>query len=274
MTGRASSLQVRRLAIGGGQPGEGMRAVPEETAVAFVYDGGSEAVMMASPADLEDFAIGFSLNEGIITDLAQIARMEQFDTDLGIEMRLWLSAGLSARLSARRRHRAGPTGCGLCGVESLEDALPKLAKIDSAVVVSAAEIIAAMAQMADLQNLNHQTRAVHAAGFYQPGHGVILVREDVGRHNALDKLAGAMARQGLTAKDGAILMTSRLSVELVQKAAAMGAGVLAAVSAPTALALRTAEAAGMCLVGVVRSDGLEVFTGFDHITAGADTDAS
>ena len=274
MTGRASSLQVRRLAIGGGQPGEGMRAVPEETAVAFVYDGGSEAVMMASPADLEDFAIGFSFNEGIITDLAQIARMEQFDTDLGIEMRLWLSAGLSARLSARRRHRAGPTGCGLCGVESLEDALPKLAKIDSAVVVSAAEIIAAMAQMADLQNLNHQTRAVHAAGFYQPGHGVILVREDVGRHNALDKLAGAMARQGLTAKDGAILMTSRLSVELVQKAAAMGAGVLAAVSAPTALALRTAEAAGMCLVGVVRSDGLEVFTGFDHITAGADTDAS
>ena len=274
MTGRASSLQVRRLAIGGGQPGEGMRAVPEETAVAFVYDGGSEAVMMASPADLEDFAIGFSLNEGIITDLAQIARMEQFDTDLGIEMRLWLSAGLSARLSARRRHRAGPTGCGLCGVESLEDALPKLAKIDSAVVVSAPEIIAAMSQMADLQSLNYQTRAVHAAGFYQPGHGVILVREDVGRHNALDKLAGAMARQGLTAKDGAILMTSRLSVELVQKAAAMGAGVLAAVSAPTALALRTAEAAGMCLVGVVRSDGLEVFTGFDHITAGADTDAS
>ena len=274
MTGRASSLQVRRLAIGGGQPGEGMRAVPEETAVAFVYDGGSEAVMMASPADLEDFAIGFSLNEGIITDLAQIARMEQFDTDLGIEIRLWLSAGLSARLSARRRHRAGPTGCGLCGVESLEDALPKLAKIDSAVVVSASEVIAAMAQMADLQSLNRQTRAVHAAGFYRPGQGVVLVREDVGRHNALDKLAGAMARQGLTAKDGAILMTSRLSVELVQKAAAMGAGVLAAVSAPTALALRTAEAAGMCLVGVVRSDGLEVFTGFDHITAGANTDAS
>ena len=274
MTGRASALDVRRLAIGGGQSGEGMRAVPEETAVAFVYDGGSEAVMMASPADLEDFAIGFSLNEGIISDLAQIERIEQFDAELGIEMRLWLSAGLSARLSARRRHRAGPTGCGLCGVESLEDALPKLAKVDSAVVVSAPEVIAAMAQMAALQSLNQQTRAVHAAGFYRPGQGVVLVREDVGRHNALDKLAGAMARQGLTAKDGVILMTSRLSVELVQKAAAMGAGVLAAVSAPTALALRTAEAAGMCLVGVVRADGLEVFTGFDRITAGADTHAS
>lgn len=274
MTGRASALDVRRLAIGGGQSGEGVRSVPEETAVALVYDGGSEAVMMASPADLEDFAIGFSLNEGIITDLTQIERMEQFDADLGIEMRLWLSAGLSARLSARRRHRAGPTGCGLCGVESLEDALPKLARVDSTVVVSASEVIAAMAQMADLQSLNHQTRAVHAAGFYRPGQGVVLVREDVGRHNALDKLAGAMARQGLTAKDGVILMTSRLSVELVQKAAAMGAGVLAAVSAPTALALRTAEAAGLCLVGVVRSDGLEVFTGFDHITAGADAHAS
>ena len=274
MTGRASALDVRRLAIGGGQSGEGVRSVPEETAVALVYDGGSEAVMMASPADLEDFAIGFSLNEGIITDLAQIERMEQFDAELGIEMRLWLSAGLSARLSARRRHRAGPTGCGLCGVESLEDALPKLARVDSAVVVSAAEIMAAMAQMANLQSLNQQTRAVHAAGFYRPGQGVVLVREDVGRHNALDKLAGAMARQGLTAKDGVILMTSRLSVELVQKAAAMGAGVLAAVSAPTALALRTAEAAGLCLVGVVRSDGLEVFTGFDHITAGADAHAS
>jgi len=274
VTGRASALAVRRLALGGGQPGEGVRTVPEETAVALVYDGGSEAVMMASPADLEDFAIGFSLNEGIITDLAQIERMEQFDAELGIEMRLWLSAGLSARLSARRRHRAGPTGCGLCGVESLEDALPKLARVDSAVVVSAAEIMAAMAQMANLQSLNQQTRAVHAAGFYRPGQGVVLVREDVGRHNALDKLAGAMARQGLTAKDGVILMTSRLSVELVQKAAAMGAGVLAAVSAPTALALRTAEAAGLCLVGVVRSDGLEVFTGFDHITAGADAHAS
>ncbi len=274
MTGRALALEVRRLAIGGGQPGEGMRAVPEETAVAFVYDGGSEAVMMASPGDLEDFAIGFSLNEGIITDLTQIERMEQFDADLGIEMRLWLSAGLSARLTARRRHRAGPTGCGLCGVESLEDALPKLSKIDSTMVVCASEVIAAMAQMADLQSLNRQTRAVHAAGFYRPGQGVVLVREDVGRHNALDKLAGAMARQGLSAKDGAILMTSRLSVELVQKAAAMGAGILAAVSAPTALALRTAEAAGMCLVGVVRSDGLEVFTRFDRITAGADAHAS
>lgn len=274
MTERGCALQVRRLALGGAHPGEGVRIVPEETAVALVYNGGSEAVMMASPADLEDFAVGFSLNEGIITDLTQIERMEQFDTDLGIEMRVWLSAGLFASLSARRRHRAGPTGCGLCGVESLEDALPKLAKIDSKVVVSVPEIITAMSQMADLQSLNHQTRAVHAAGFYRLGQGVVLVREDVGRHNALDKLAGAMARQGLTAKDGAILMTSRLSVELVQKAAAMGAGVLAAISAPTALALRTAEAAGICLVGVVRPDGLEVFTGFDHITAGADPHAS
>jgi len=247
VTGRASALQVRRLAIGGGQPGEGMRAVPEETAVAFVYDGGSEAVMMASPADLDDFAIGFSLNEGIITDLDQIERMEQFDTDLGIEMRLWLSAGLSARLSARRRHRAGPTGCGLCGVESLEDALPKLAKVDSAVGVSAPEIIAAMAQMAELQSLNRQTRAVHAAGCYRPGHGVVLVREDGGRHNALDKLAGAMARQGLTAKDGA-KPPGQAGLQRAWAGKLAGATAAAAHHHRTALALRTAAgpAAGHC----------------------------
>jgi FdhD protein len=271
MSLKAPFVTVRRLGIGGRQPGEGIRSVPEETAVAFIYDGGSEAVMMATPSDLEDFAVGFSLNEAIVTEASQIARLEVVEADLGIELRLWLTPGLSARLSARRRHRAGPTGCGLCGVESLEEALPKLAPVTARVRVAASDLTAAMAQMAAGQSLNHQTHAVHAAGFYRPGQGVVLVREDVGRHNALDKLAGAMARQGMSAADGVVLMTSRLSVELVQKAAAMGAGVLAAVSAPTALALRAAEAAGMTLVGVVRSDGLEVFTGFDRITAGADT---
>jgi FdhD protein len=260
-----TSVSVARTAVGGRAPGAGQRLVPQETAVAFVYDGGSEAVMMASPSDLEDLALGFSLNEAMIAQVSDVQRIEIEPTDLGIELRLWLAPGLGAKLVARRRHRAGPTGCGLCGVESLEDALPRVAVVGTGIQVSADELMAAMDQMSDLQQLNQLTHAVHAAGFYLPGHGVVLVREDVGRHNALDKLAGAMARQGLAAKDGAIVMTSRLSVELIQKAAAMGASILAAVSAPTALALHTAQSAGMTVVGIVRRDGLEVFTGLERI---------
>jgi FdhD protein len=254
------SVAVPRQAVGGRAPGAGTRQVPEETAIALVYDGGSEAVMMATPADLEDMAYGFSLNEGLIHQVSDVQRLEIEAVALGIELRLWLAPGLGARLVARRRHRAGPTGCGLCGVESLADALPAIAPVQSDLQIEAADLMAAMAEMSQAQSLNRLTHAVHAAGFYRPGQGLVLVREDVGRHNALDKLAGAMARQGLSAKDGAILMTSRLSVELVQKAAAMGTGLLAAVSAPTALAIRTAQAAGMTLAGIVRADGLEVFT--------------
>jgi FdhD protein len=254
------SVAVPRQAVGGRAPGAGTRQVPEETAIALVYDGGSEAVMMATPADLEDMAYGFSLNEGLIRQISDVQRLEIEAVALGIELRLWLAPGLGARLVARRRHRAGPTGCGLCGVESLADALPAIAPVQSDLQIEAADLMAAMAEMSQAQSLNRLTHGVHAAGFYRPGQGLVLVREDVGRHNALDKLAGAMARQGLSAKDGAILMTSRLSVELVQKAAAMGTGLLAAVSAPTALAIRTAQAAGMTLAGIVRADGLEVFT--------------
>jgi FdhD protein len=260
MTSWPPSVAVPRQAVGGRAPGAGTRQVPEETAIALVYDGGSEAVMMATPADLEDMAYGFSLNEGLIRQISDVQRLEIEAVALGIEMRLWLAPGLGARLVARRRHRAGPTGCGLCGVESLADALPAVAPVQSDLQIEAADLMAAMAEMSQAQSLNRLTHGVHAAGFYRPGQGVVLVREDVGRHNALDKLAGAMARQGLSAKDGAVLMTSRLSVELVQKAAAMGTGLLAAVSAPTALAIRTAQAAGMTLAGIVRADGLEVFT--------------
>lgn len=260
MTSWPPSVAVPRQTVGGRAPGAGTRQVPEETAIALVYDGGSEAVMMATPADLEDMAYGFSLNEGLIHQVSDVQRLEIEAVALGIELRLWLAPGLGARLVARRRHRAGPTGCGLCGVESLADALPAIAPVQSDLQIEAADLMAAMAEMSQAQSLNRLTHGVHAAGFYRPGQGLVLVREDVGRHNALDKLAGAMARQGLSAKDGAILMTSRLSVELVQKAAAMGTGLLAAVSAPTALAIRTAQAAGMTLAGIVRADGLEVFT--------------
>jgi FdhD protein len=238
----------------------GSRVVAAEVPVAFVYDGGTEAVMMATPADLDDFALGFSLNEGIVASHEEIVALAIVEVKDGIELRAMLSPRNREALVTRRRHRAGPVGCGLCGVESIEEAVPPLPRVSSDIVVAPGDIVAAMQALAPLQALNRQTHAVHAAALFVPGEGVVAVREDVGRHNALDKLAGALVRAGRRAAGGVILMTSRVSVELVQKAARMGAPVLAAVSAPTSLALREAQAAGITLVGVVRDDGLEVFT--------------
>ena len=253
------------LKIGRGVAEETRRAIPEETAVALVFDGGTEAVMMATPADLEDFALGFSLTEGIVADAKEIRGTDVVDVTDGVELRIWLTESCGAELAGRRRVRAGPTGCGLCGVESLAEALRPLPAVRSDLAVSADEIIAVVQELGVRQPLNARTHAVHAAALYVPGEGIVALREDVGRHNALDKLAGALARAQRRASDGAVLMTSRVSVELVQKAAMIGAPILAAVSAPTALALRTAEAAGVTIVGVVRPDGLEVFTRRERI---------
>jgi FdhD protein len=244
------------------RPGE--RALAEETPVAFTYDGATHAVMMATPADLEDFAVGFSLTEGIITKAADIAELEVVPVDDGVNLRMWLSGAPSDAFAARRRRYLGPVGCGMCGLESLAEANRAIPRVVAEPRVSAGSIEAALAALPSAQTLNRETRAVHAAGFWQPGHA-ILVREDVGRHNALDKLAGALARDGRSAASGIIVLSSRLSVELVQKAAMIGAPILVAVSAPTALAVRTAEAAGITLVGVGRGDGFEVFTGAQRI---------
>ena len=236
------------------------RQVAAEVPVAFIYDGGTEAVMMATPADLEDFALGFSLNDGVIAGPDDIIDLGIVEVERGIELRLTLKERKRDALVTRRRHRAGPVGCGLCGVESIAAALPDLRRVTADLSLTPDEIVRATRAMAPLQTLNAQTRAVHAAAFYVPGEGIVAVREDVGRHNALDKLAGALVRAGRRGSEGAILMTSRVSVELVQKAAMMGSCVLAAVSAPTALALREADAAGITVAGIVRDDGLEIFT--------------
>lgn len=243
-----------------GAPARTTRTVAAEVAVAFIYDGGAEAVMMATPADLEDFALGFSLNDRVIASRDEIGALEIVETEQGIELRISLKGRRRDALLTRRRRRAGPVGCGLCGIESIEDALPKLPRVTANLSVSPEEIVAAMRAMSPLQTLNAETRAVHAAAFYVPGEGIVALREDVGRHNALDKLAGALVRNGRKARDGAILMTSRVSVELIQKAAAMGAPILAAVSAPTSLALHEAQAACITVAGIVRDDGLEIFT--------------
>ena len=236
------------------------RVIPEETPVAFTYGGSTHAVMMATPADLEDFALGFALTEGLIDRLDEAGEIETLVTDAGIELRAWLAGGRQEAYALRRRSMAGPTGCGLCGVESLEAATRSLPHIDNRLAIRPEALIEAMERLPGGQKFNQETRAVHAAGFWHPSTGALIVREDVGRHNALDKLAGALLRQGVTASQGVVLMTSRVSVELVQKAARIGAPVIAAVSAPTALAVRNAESCGMTLVAVMRGRDYEVFT--------------
>lgn len=263
------SISFEGIAWRGQSSVRSTRSLPAEVPIAFVYDGGTEAVMMATPADLEDFALGFSLNDGVVTSREEITELGIVEVERGVELRMTLTHRNRETLVNRRRHRAGPVGCGLCGVESIAEAVPPLPSVKSDLALTPDEIVGAMRAMGLLQVLNAQTHAAHAAGFYVHGEGVVVVREDVGRHNALDKLAGALARLGRKASGGVVLMTSRVSVELVQKAATMGAPVLAAISAPTALALREADAAGITVAGIVRGDGLEVFTHTQRIRAHA-----
>jgi FdhD protein len=258
---------VYRTAWRNGAAGDGIRFVPEEVPIAMTYNGGSQAVMMATPQDLEDFAIGFSLNEALVERLSDIENLEIVHLDEGVELRMWLGESAGSRLTARRRAMAGPTGCGLCGIDSISEAVRPTAKVASESPFSAAQIMAAIASLPAVQKLNIQTRAVHAAAFWSPQSGIEFVREDVGRHNALDKLSGALARAKRPTHAGIVSLTSRVSVEMVQKAAAIGAPVLASVSAPTALAVRTAEEAGVTLVAVARQDGFEVFANGHRIAA-------
>jgi FdhD protein len=243
----------------------GERTLAEEVPVAFSYDGATHAVLMATPDDLEDYALGFSYTERIITAAAEIAELAVVSVADGIVLRMWLTGDQSDAFAARRRRFVGPAGCGMCGLESLAEANRAIPTVSSGLKVSRQDIAEAVAALPARQQLNMQTRAVHAAAFWLPDQGLVL-REDVGRHNALDKLAGALLRTGWSAGDGIIVLSSRISIELVQKASMMGAAIVVGVSAPTALAVRTAEMAGLTLVGIARDDGFEVFTHPERIT--------
>ncbi len=250
---------LHRLAWHDGAMRDGTRIVAEEVPVAIVHDGATYAVMMASPADLEDFAVGFSLTEGIIETPDEVDDLEMVETDLGWVVRLWLSQRPRTALTTRRRRLTGPAGCGLCGVESLSEAVKPARPVGVGGPLTPLALAQGFDAMSQRQALGQLTRAVHAAAFLAADGGV-TVREDVGRHNALDKLIGALARSGIDATQGAILMTSRVSVELVQKAAMAGAPILAAISAPSTLAVTLAADAGMTLVAVARADGFEIFS--------------
>ncbi len=250
-----------------GSVNDGSRLIPEETAIALTYNGGTYAVMMGTPKDLRDFAIGFSLSEGVVQSPEDISSLDIIHLDDGIELRMWLAPAKAELINERRRHIAGPTGCGICGIDSIAEAVRPAAVVPRGRSFAPTEIMTAMASIAPLQAINIETRAVHAAAFWTPGRGIVALREDVGRHNALDKLAGALAQSNVSANEGMVLLTSRVSVEMVQKAAAMGVPLISAVSAPTALAVRMAERSGITLVAIARADGFEVFTHPERIAA-------
>jgi FdhD protein len=245
----------------------GARMIPEETAIALTYNGGTYAVMMGTPQNLRDFAVGFSLSEGIVQSSDDICSLDIVDLEDGIELRMWLKPSKADRLSERRRHIAGPTGCGICGIDSIAEAVRPAAVVAQGWSFSPQQITAAMQGIPPLQAINIETRAVHAAAFWTPARGIVALREDVGRHNALDKLAGALAQEKISASEGMVLLTSRVSVEMVQKTAAMGAPLMVAVSAPTALAVRMADASGITLAAIARADGFEIFTHPHRITS-------
>lgn len=252
-----ASIKMPRLTSGGTQD---ERVVAEECPVALVFDGTTMAVLMATPCDLTDLALGFSLTEGIIEDAGEIEELSVVPAADGIELRIWLRPRAGRLLKDRRRRLVGPTGCGLCGIESLAEASRMNRSVERQISLTPEQIRASIEPLGETQRLNHATRATHAAGLFRPGHDDMISREDVGRHNALDKLAGALASQGTSGCTGAVILTSRISVEMVQKAAAIGAGIVVAVSAPTALAIRTAEASGLTLIGIARGSDFEIFS--------------
>lgn len=247
--------------------------VAEETPIALIYNGVSHAVMLATPLDLEDFALGFSLSEGILQDKSELYDIEIVVQEQGIELRLEVATESFVKLKERRRNLTGRTGCGLCGAESLDQALrlPKLNKNDalqtnihtafgaSSETVKASSIQAAFHAIQSKQALQQATGATHACAWVNANGEVELAREDVGRHNAMDKLIGALAKLPVR-KNGFVLTSSRASVEMVQKVAMAGYPILAAISAPTGLAVRIAEAYGVTLVGFLRDNQFVIYT--------------
>ena len=244
------------------------RALPEEVPVAITFNGTTLAVMMATPADIADFAHGFALTEGAISALADVESFEIVTQPAGIEARFWIAETRAKTLADRRRRMAGPVGCGLCGIDSLDAALRALPQVRSDLTLSPAEIAGAPDALKIHQPLHDRTRAIHAAGFLRPGAGIALAREDIGRHNALDKLIGALARASEDPGTGAAVLTSRVSVEMVQKAAMAGLPAIIAASAPTALARAEAERAGITLAAFVRDGRFELYAHPERVLTG------
>ncbi|MDA8254743.1 MAG: formate dehydrogenase accessory sulfurtransferase FdhD [Betaproteobacteria bacterium] len=233
----------------------------EELPVAFEYNGISHAVMLATPADLEDFAVGFSLSEGIVARRRDIFDIVVSESAAGITLQIEIAGDAFARLKTHRRSLTGRTGCGLCGVESLDQVQRELSPLPASTPFPLAALYAGMRSLPLQQRLQQATGAAHAACRVARDGAISHVREDVGRHNALDKTLGALAGDGIDAAGDALIITSRASFEMVQKAAALGIVTLAAVSAPTAAAVRLAEKLNLHLLGFLRQESCVSYSG-------------
>jgi formate dehydrogenase accessory protein FdhD len=271
------TVVVRGVRIDSGAASPVEEVLAEETPVSIAYNLASHAVMMATPADLEEFAVGFSLTEGIVRDAAEIGGVQVVRHGRGIELQIDVPVEVGLAAASRSRRLSGRTGCGLCGTDDIDRVLREVPVVSGgvgsggvgSVRVAAQSILRAMRALGERQPLNAETGAVHAAGWARLDGELAHVREDVGRHNALDKLVGALVRAGERAADGFVVMTSRGSFELVQKVAVLGAPLLATVSAPTGLAVRVAERAGVGLVGFARGERLTVYAHPERVAGSA-----
>jgi FdhD protein len=239
---------------------EASATVAEETPVAVVYNGVPHVVMMCTPADIEDFAFGFTITEEIVADTTAIGAIRCARHSGGIEVAIAIPAVAAKALRRRPRSLVGRTGCGLCGVTTIDDALRPGRTVATYLPIAREAIFRAGEELPACQRYNAETNAIHAAGWAMRDGRIILAREDVGRHNALDKLVGAMLRKGIDPTDGFAVVTSRASYELVQKCAVAGIALLAAVSRPTGLAIRMAEAAGITLAALLRGHSVNVYS--------------
>lgn len=234
--------------------------VAEEVPVVLVYNNRPHVVMLTTPLDLEDFALGFSLTEAILQHPSEMLSVRVVQRAKGIEVRMKIPEQRLACMQDKGRNMTGRTGCGLCGATTLEQAIRQPQPVGQGVSLEAEQMMTALDEMQQQQALNQLTGSVHAAAWLKPDQGIVMIREDIGRHNALDKLIGTLARTRQAFDEGCLLITSRASYEMVQKAASVGITVMAAISAPTALAIKLASDCGLTLVGFARNDNHVIYT--------------
>jgi FdhD protein len=266
-TGADTLKQVSVQRCRGGVLSDGQDWLAVELPIGLEFNGISHAVMLASPADLEDFALGFSLSEGIIASSTEFYGCEVEQRDEGRLVHVEIASERFMALKQRRRNLAGRTGCGLCGTEALEQVARELAPVPHAHAIAPSVLVAGMHAMQLRQPLQQHSGATHAAAWIDEAGQVTCVREDVGRHNALDKLIGALAKQKTDFSCGALLLTSRASYEMVQKAATMGIGIIAAISAPTSFAVELADRYGVALIGFMRDTSYVMYTHSERFKA-------